>query len=97
MDESLVREEAERHAAATVQGDLRTAGSSLTKEAMADAGEVMKVMPKSLESHEIVSVTSAGDAYVATIRYSGEGRDVTVESRWQERDGAPKIVALSVI
>ena len=97
MDESTVREQAEIHAKATVSGDLRTAGSALTKEAMAQAPAVMKAMPATLDSCEVTSVHSDGAEVVAQIRYSGGNEEATVESRWADRDGAPKIVDLKVL
>lgn len=97
MDENAVKAEAQQHADATVAGDLRTAGSSLTKEAMGQAGEVMKAMPGKLTGCEITGVATEGDEMVVTIRYDGEAGQTSVESRWAERDGAPKIVALSVL
>ena len=97
MDESTVREQAEIHAKATVSGDLRTAGSALTKEAIAQAPAVMKAMPATLEACEVTSVHTEGAEVVAQIRYSGGGEEATVESRWAERDGAPKIVDLKVL
>jgi hypothetical protein len=97
MDETTVRERAELHAKATVSGDLRTAGADLTKEAMAQAPAVMKAMPATLESCEVTSVQADGAEVVAQIRYEGGGEEATVESRWAEQDGAPKIVALKVL
>lgn len=97
MDETTVRERAEAHGKATVAGDLRTAGSDLTKDAMGAAGAVMKEMPDPLESCEVTSVESAGGEVVARIRYVGGGRTTTVESRWAERDGTPRIVDLKVV
>lgn len=97
MDETTVREQAEIHAKATVSGDLKTAGSALTKEAMAQAPGVMKAMPASLESSEVTSVHTEGDEIVAQIRYAGAGEESVVESRWAERDGEPKIVDMKVV
>jgi hypothetical protein len=97
MDESTVREHAEIHAKATVSGDLRTAGSALTKEAMAQAPGVMKGMPATLDSCEVTSVHADGAEVVAQIRYSGGNEESTVESRWAERDGVPKIIDLKVV
>lgn len=96
MDEEAVKAEAKAHANATVAGDLQTAGSSLTKEGAANAGAVMGVLPKELESAEIVEVAPAGDEWVAHIVYRGEGREVVVMSRWADRGGRPKIVDLEV-
>lgn len=97
MDEAKVRDEAEMHGRATVEGDLKTAGSSLDKEAYGPAGEVMEKLPKPLEDSEVGSVEIAGDEAVVQIRYSGGGDEVVVESRWAERDGRPKIVGLRVL
>ena len=97
MDEEQVRTSAETHGRATAEGDLRVAGSFLTKDAMAKAGEVMKAMPEGLHAAEVTGVEAAGDDYVALIRYTGSSGDVTVESRWAETEGAPKIVDLKVV
>ena len=97
MDEDTVRRQAEAHGRATVEGDLRAAGSDLTQDALPAASEVMKKMPTSLSSSAIESVASEGDEYVVLIRYSGEDGDAVVESRWAERDGRPKIVDLKVV
>jgi hypothetical protein len=97
MDESTVRDRAEAHGKATVAGDLRVAGSDLTKEAMAQAGDVMKSMPDPLESSEVTSVQADGAEFVAQIRYAGGSSETMVESRWADRDGTPKIVSLKVL
>lgn len=97
MDESAVRSSAQQHAEATVAGDLKVAGSTLDKSAYGAAGEVMKRMPQNLTGCEIVETHPDGDHYVVTIRYDGDGSSVTVESRWAESDGDPKIVDLRAL
>jgi uncharacterized protein YpuA (DUF1002 family) len=96
MDEATVREAAETHARATVERDYATAGSYLSEEMKASAGDVMKQMPGRLTSADVVGVETAGDEAVARIRYSGEEGSTTVESRWSEVDGRPTIVGLDV-
>lgn len=97
MDETMVRDGAETHARATVAGDLKVAGSYLSREAMAQAGEVMKAMPGRLDGSEIGSVAGSGDGYVVEIRYRGDAGEVTVESTWSDIDGSPKITNLKVL
>jgi hypothetical protein len=97
MDEARLREDADAHGQATVQGDLKTAGSYLDKEAYAAAGQVMESMPKPLEACEVGSVEVDAEQAVVQIRYSGGGEEVVVESRWADRGGSPKIVGLRVL
>ncbi len=96
MDETTVRESANAHAQAIVAGDLGRAGSDLSPEAMESAGTVMKQMPRPVTAAEVVSVESDGDAMVCRILYSGDESEATVASRWQERNGEPKIVLLTL-
>lgn len=96
MDQQSVREAAEQHAQATVSKDYNTAGSVLTEEARAKAGEVMGQMPKSLNSFQIDGVDAVGQECIAAIRYVGDDKETVVLSRWADIDGRPMIVDLQV-
>ena len=97
MDEQAVRTHAEQHGQALVDGDLRKAGGDLTPEAQAQAPEVMSNFPKNVETAEVVSLEISGDEATVQALYKGEGKEVTVESRWGERDGRPKILDMKVV
>lgn len=97
MEEETVRQHAESHGRATVAGDLKGAGSDLDRSAYGAAGEVMKKMPGQLSGSEITAMRAEGDEWVVSILYRGDDRSATVESRWAERDGVPKIVDLKVV
>ena len=98
MDENEIREHALAHGNAVVEGDLRKAGGDLAPEAQSIAPGVMKQLPRPVTSSEVAEVRVEGDEAVALIRYGGEdAASVTVESRWAERDGRPKIVSLEVV
>jgi len=97
MDEASVRQHAEAHGQATVAGDLKKAGGDLDKSAYGAAGEVMKQMPADLTGSEVTSVSAQDEECVVSIRYTGAADSATVESRWAERDGVPKIVDLKVV
>lgn len=97
MDEATIRQRAQDHGEATVAGDLKRAGSDLDKSAYGAAAEVMKQMPDGLSSCEVASVRQDGPDWVAAIRYSGSSDSTTIESRWADREGAPKIVDLKVV
>ena len=75
---------------------LAAAGSDLDGEALAQAGEVMKQLPRTLSAAEIESLELEGDTATVRTRYSGDEGSGVVESRWEERDGRPKIVDLRV-
>ena len=97
MDEAVVREHAETHGQAMVDGDLRRAASDLTPDAQAEAPAVMREIPRSLDAAEILSVEGTdGGACVSRIRYSGEGKTVVVSARWEDVGGRPMIVALAL-
>lgn len=97
MDESTVREHAEAHGRAVVEGDLRRAAGDLTDEVRATAGDVMARLPRPLTGVEVASVEPSGDDYLARIRYSGESEARTVEARWTDAGDRPKIAELSVV
>lgn len=97
MDESIVKQHAEAHGQAIVDGDMNRAGSDLTKDAMAEAGPVMKALPRPVTAADVQSVTAEGDAFVATIRYRGtDDEGVVVRSRWIDEGGRPKIAGLAL-
>jgi len=98
IDENAVRAEAERHANATVAGDFRTAGASLTQAARDQAGDVMKAMPGQLSACEIAGSEEDGNGnWLVDIRYTGDSGDVIVRSTWDEVEGNPMITKLEVL
>lgn len=97
MDEQTVRTHAEAHGQAMVDGDIKRAGSDLTPEAQAQAPDVMSNFPRKVEAAEVLSLDVQGEEAVVQARYRGEGKEVTVESRWGDRDGRPKILDMKVV
>jgi hypothetical protein len=97
MNEDDVRKHAEEHGQAIVAGDLRRAGEDLTEEARGQAGPVMGTLPRPVTAASVESVRPDGGEFVARIRYSGEGSEAIVESRWAERDGRPMVVELTAV
>ena len=97
MDEATIREHAQVHGDAVVSKDLRTAGGYLAPEAMSAAQEVMGQLPKEIDTAEVFDVAVDGDGCTARIRYRGGTDEKVVASRWEDRDGSPKIVELEVL
>ena len=96
MDEAAVRRHAEAHGQAVVVGDLRQAGSDLDGDALAQAGDVMKQLPRTIRSADVERIEAAGDACVVRTRYRGDEGEGVVESRWEQRGERPKIVSMRV-
>lgn len=97
MDIDRIREHAQGHANAMLAGDLKRAAKDLSESGRAGAPAVMGEMPKSLESAEVTTVAEDGDEATAVIVYSGEGREVTVKSRWSEEGDRPTITELKLL
>lgn len=97
MDEGVVREHAQAHGQAMVDGDTNRAGSDLTKAALAGVGPVMKALPSPIASADIETVQPEGDGYKVTIRYRGpQDEETVVHSTWVDEGGRPKISELSL-
>lgn len=97
MDEAVVREHAQAHGQAMVDGDVNRAGGDLTPAAMGSAGPVMKAMPRPITAADVQSIESKGDSFEVVIRYTGTGDEATVvRSVWVDEGGRPKISELSL-
>jgi hypothetical protein len=97
MNDKRVREHAEAHGRAIAAGDLAGAASDLTEDARAKAPGVMKLLPRPVTAAEVTFVEPAADAFVVRTRYTGDDGAATVEARWAEIDGRPRIVDLEVV
>jgi len=96
VDEATVRQHAEAHGAAVVRGDLRAAGGDLEGDALAQAADVMKQLPRELDGAEVETIELGDDVAEVRTRYFGEGRSEVVTSQWEGREGRPKITSMRV-
>ena len=96
MDKAGVRDRAEAHARAIAEGDLGRASSDLTEEAKKTAPAVMAEMPRPITGARVTNVVTSGADAVATILYSGDDKELSVESRWTDRDGRLMITELTL-
>lgn len=92
MDEVTIRQYAEAHGKAAVTGDMVTLMADIDPSAMEALGTVAGAFPSPLESAEVASLRLEGDVAVVQMAYTGNNTTVTVESRWAERDGRPKVI-----
>ena len=97
MDEAMVRKYAEAHGEAIVKGDQQHLMSDIAPEALAALGPVAAAMPNPVKTASVESVDAAGEEAVVRIRYSGDDKSTTVQSRWIQKGDRPIIVAAEVV
>ena len=97
MDEDAVRRHADAHAAAAVRGDLAAMAADVGDEPKAELSQLAQLLPQPVQQADVLSVTPEGDQAVVRIHFAGPGRQATIETRWRDEDGRPKIVAAAPI
>jgi hypothetical protein len=97
MDAEAVRRNAEEHGRAVVEGDLKRAARTVDQPFLPAAGKVVEQLPSPLRSVDVETIEPADGYATVRIRYSGEIDSALVESRWEERDGEPKLVDAKVV
>lgn len=96
MDEQDVRARAEAVCVALVTGDVGVFIELLSRELRQNVGEVMTLLPLPATEATVESIASGGSAaQTAVIRIIGEHEEVTIQTRWKERDGTPTIIEAS--
>jgi hypothetical protein len=95
MDETPVREHAQRMCDALVAGDVDSAIADVSDELRRNLGEVVSLFPLPLTEAAIESVDRGSSALVVVLRLVGQSDEVHVQTRWKERDGQPRIVEAS--
>jgi hypothetical protein len=93
VDEAQVREHAEEHARAVERGDLAAVTADFIPELHEAVPEIAKSLPNPVNTGEVLSVEDNDDHAVVQIRYTGDEDTVTIQTRWEDRDGRPLIVA----
>lgn len=92
MDESKVREHAERHGKSVERGDMAAVASDLIEDLHPQLPVIGEILPNPCDRAEILSIEPADDHAIVHIRYSGPAKTVTVRLRWEERGGTPMII-----
>jgi hypothetical protein len=92
LDETKVREYAERHGKSVERGDMAAMASDLIEDLHPQLPVIGQILPNPCDKAEVLSVEPAEDHAIVHTRYVGAGKDVTVRSRWEERGGTPMIV-----
>src|SRR4051812_6436666 len=92
MDQQAMEQTAEQHAYAVVRGDMRAVAADLAPALRPEFSEVGKQLPRPVQSADVRRVDAREDHAIVEIEYSGDGKTVTLQSRWEDRDGGPLIV-----
>ena len=93
MDEQDVRTRAEAVCVALVAGDVGVFIESLSNELRQNVGEVLTLLPLPATEATIESIASGGSAaQTVVLRILGEHKEVTIQTRWKDRDGTPTII-----
>ena len=95
MDEQVVRDHAQAHLDALVDGNVDQAIEHMSAELRRNLGEVMALLPLPLIAGHVESVDRAGSGYTAVLHLVGETSASRLETRWKDRDGRPTIVEAS--
>ncbi|MGH2871326.1 MAG: hypothetical protein ACRDL5_02575 [Solirubrobacteraceae bacterium] len=93
MDEQQTRQAVQDHADAVVRGDIDHIVADFIEEMRSAVPEIARSLPAPVTVAEVRSLQVGDDESVAEISYTGEGRTVTVRSRWRDVGGRPQIFA----
>jgi hypothetical protein len=95
MDADAVRARATEFCDAIVAGDVDKAAESMSNELRQRLGEVVSLLPLPSNEATVESVEHSGAGYNVVLRLVGETDEVEIQTRWKDRDGAPKMVETS--
>ena len=95
MTEDEVRERARAFGDALVAGDVDRAIQDLSDELRRNVGEVLALLPLPAKEATVESVDLSGSGFNVVLRLVGETSEDQIQTRWKDRDGAPRIVEAS--
>jgi hypothetical protein len=95
LDSDSIRERATALAAALVAGDIELATQDFSPELRRNLGEVLAMLPLPVNEATVQSVEHGGSGFVVLLRLVGETDEVTIQTRWKDRDGRPTVVEAS--
>ncbi|MFL5768510.1 MAG: hypothetical protein ACJ765_00345 [Chloroflexota bacterium] len=95
MDSDSINERATALARALVAGDVELATQDFSPELRRNLGEVVAMLPLPVSEASVESVERGGSGFIAILRLVGETDEVTIQTRWKDRDGQPTVVEAS--
>ena len=97
MDERTTRKHIQAHADAVVQGDMDTVVADFSDELRPQVPGLAKGLPQPVTAAEVLSIEVDDAESVATIRYAGDGGELTLRTRWQDDTEHPVIVHIEPV
>jgi hypothetical protein len=97
MDRADVEQRAEEHGQAIVRGDMDAVMADIAKELHPGVPQVAGLLPQPTTNADVVSVDVQDDHAICDIRYSNDQQSITMRSRWEDRDGRPRIVEVGPV
>lgn len=97
MDEHKTRDHIQAHADAVVSGDMDTVVADFSEELRPQVPDLAKGLPQPVTAAEVLSLDVEDAESVATIRYSGDGDELTLRTRWQDDTEHPVIVHIAPV
>jgi hypothetical protein len=95
LDSDSIGERATAFADALVAGDVDLATRDFSPELRRNLGEVLAMLPLPVSEASVESVERGGSGFVVVLRLMGETDEVTIQTRWKDRDGQPTVVEAS--
>jgi hypothetical protein len=97
MDDRKTREHIQAHADAVVRGDMDTVIRDFSDELRPQVPELAKGLPQPVTAADVLSLDIDEAESVATIRYSGDSRELTLRTRWHDDAEHPVIVHIEPV
>jgi hypothetical protein len=92
MDEATIRAHIHAHAATVVRGDMESLAADFSQRLRPRLPELAQALPQPATAAEVLNIDVGEHEAVALIRYSGQNKEATFQSHWQDEGGRPVIV-----
>jgi len=92
MDDIKTRSHIQAHAEAVERGDMAAIIADFSDDLRPQVSQLAKALPQPVKTAEVQNVDVGDQESIATIRYSGDSSEVTIQSHWREIGDRPVII-----
>jgi sulfate adenylyltransferase subunit 1 (EFTu-like GTPase family) len=97
MEEQAVREHIDQHIESVKRGDMTAVEQDFAEELRSSLEQVGAMLPNPVEEGLAADFRHEGDHATARITFSNSQTSITVDTRWEERDGRPRVVEVTPV